>query len=98
MEATQIKKTVIKNLLEVVYLPDWGTHAYICKDGTITIQLIWGEQVTKKEFLKHFKEGGYPNFLRGFWNKKERQDFIDRRMKLFDDLQDYYNKIKDASR
>ena len=76
---TQIEKTEIKNLLEMVYLPYWNTHAYICKDGTIYVQLILGKFHTKREFYELEKD-------------KHNDDFMESRMRLFDDLKDYYNE------
>ena len=72
----------IKTLLETVYLPDWSTHAYICKDGTVYVEIMPGRRFTKDEFIEHEKDNGH------------NKEFMETRMKLFDDLQDYYNEIK----
>lgn len=74
--------TIVKDVLTLVFMPEWNTHGYICKDGTIYIQLILGRCFTKKEFLKLEKDG------------EHNKEFINKRIKLFDDLEDYYKKYK----
>ena len=85
--------TEIKEFSAMVFLPAWNTQAYIDESGIIYIQLIQGQYHTKQEFQKHITENGYPSYLSGFFvNKKDRQDFMDTRMELYDDIQKYYEE------
>ena len=72
--------TEIKDILQIVYLPDWNTHAYICKDGAIYIQIILGRCFTREKFIEFEKD------------TKHNREFINRRLKLYDDLEKYYIK------
>ena len=68
----------IKKVLEIVYLPDWNTHAYICEDGKIYLQLIVGRCFTKEEFLSQE------------WLSSHNEEFKNSRLKVFDELEEYY--------
>jgi len=53
----------IKKILEIVFLPDWNTHAYICEGGDIWIQLMPGRCFNKEKFIKSqitFSQMGTP--------------------------------------
>lgn len=78
----------------MVFLPKWNTQAYIDKNGSVCIQLIPGQYLTKEEFKEWVKGSGYPSFLSGiFVNKRERKHFMDIRMELFEDVQKYYDEL-----
>jgi len=69
----------LKKVLEIVYIPSFSTHAYICEGGEIYIQLQLGKCYTRNEFLnsESFK----------FLNVKSMQT----RLSLFDELSKYYS-------
>lgn len=78
-EETKIED--ILDVLKIVYLPNWSTHAYICKDGKIYVQLMQNRCFTKEEFMDSAE-------FKGLNNK-----FKATRIKLFDDLQKYYENM-----
>ncbi len=91
-----MKKTEIVEMSSMVYIPNWNSRAFIDSNGVIRIELAYHLFDTREEFIKRIDENGYPNYLNGFfWNnkKKHRQDFMDARMELFDDVQKYYDEL-----
>lgn len=71
----------IKDVLKIVYLPEWNTHAYICHDGSIYVQLMLGHCFTKDEYLN---SDLVPSF---------NKEFVDERLKMFEELEEYYNEL-----
>jgi hypothetical protein len=71
----------IKSVLEIAFLPNWNTHAYICKDGEIWIQLILGK-CFNKEMFENSSE------FKNMFNEEE----INKRRELFDELYKYYKE------
>jgi len=86
----------LQEMLHMVFIADWNSYAYIDKNRVVRIELTYRNYYTREEFQEYIKENGYPNYLNGFFmdnKKKHRQDFMDRRMELFDDVEKYYNEL-----
>jgi len=66
-------------ILETLFLPEWNTTAHICEGGLIYVQLIAGRYYTKYQYVQD------EIFL------QFNSSFHEPRLKLFDELQEYYN-------
>ncbi len=67
-----------KEVIEILFLPKWSTHAYICKDGDIWVQLQLGKCYNRQKFVDD------PSF------ESYNEKFIQLRLDLFDELDEYY--------
>jgi len=70
-------ETKIIPILEIVYLEDWNTHAYICTNGSIYIMLIEGRMFDRKQWESHIKE------QITFFSKGYKESFKIARINLF---------------
>jgi len=68
----------IKKIIETVFLPEWGSPAYICEGGNIYIELTAGRWYNKQEFLNN-----------ELW-KTFNELFTRPRLETFEELEKYY--------
>ena len=74
--------TEIKEIEKHIFLPDWNTNAYFCKDGSIYVQLIQGRYFTKDSWKAE---------IRG---QEHTRAFINNRVELFNELERYFLKYR----
>lgn len=72
----------IKEVKELVYIPEWSTHAYICANGEIYVQLQLGRCFTRKECIEFVEQMG--------WNEEALRN----RLRIYDELEAYYKITK----
>jgi hypothetical protein len=69
----------IKEVLETVFIPEWSTHAYICKGGEVWIQLQMGKCFLRRKFL-----------IDPLSDMDQNGSYKKRVLELFDELDEYY--------
>ena len=70
-----------KKILEITFINKYKTHAYVCEDGEIYIQLIVGRMFNEKEFTEN------KNSIFCHQTTKEHETTLF----LFKELNEYYN-------
>jgi hypothetical protein len=68
-----------KKVLEIVFIPKWSTHAYICEGGDIWVQVQLGKCYNRHLFLNDPLSDIDAN---GLYKKRV--------LGLFDELEEYY--------
>ena len=68
----------IKSVLEIVYIEEYNTHAYVCENGDIYIQLMMGRCFNRQQFLDS------PMY------KNNNDKYKNERLNLYDCLEEYF--------